>query len=199
MLSAMVKTLGSNTQSMPMRSACARCISNTVQSLVHNEQLPQEGGMSPAPNQHSTPGTAGRTPPPPVAPAGGLGPGRSPSPLRADGAAAGAAAAPSPSPSASPRSAPMAASFEELCAEPKLLDNLLLCLNPERSLEAARKARAEAGAPGLGAGAAAEAEELARNASRAVSVMLLVSDQWLGLVVWVMHGHPQMCLWGLAA
>jgi hypothetical protein len=71
----------------------------------------------------------------------------------------------------------MAASFEELCAEPKLLDNLLLCLNPEKLLQEARAARAKASSSsGLGpVGSEAEAEELSRNAAMAVSTMLLVS------------------------
>lgn len=172
MLSAMVKTLGSSTQSMRMRSACARCISNTVHSLVYSEQQQQQqqdGGRSPAPHHQGTPGAAAHTPS--AAPAGAFHNGRSPSPLRSDLAVAASA---SPSPSASPRSAPMAASFEELCAEPKLLDNLLLCLNTERCVEAAKNARVEAAVPPLGPGAAEEAEELSRNAVRAVSVMLLV-------------------------
>jgi hypothetical protein len=190
----MVKTLGSSTQALRMRSACARCISNTVHSLIKIEQelleqqqqqqeeeadaeggddgsrTPRSGAAAAAVQQQgaSTPRVAGSV-------------GRSPSPLRPDLSAAAAGTGPSPSPSASPRSAPMSASFEELCAEPKLLDNLLLCLNPEKCVEAARKARAEAAAPGLGPGAAEEAEELARNAVRAVSVILLVSVCVTGL------------------
>lgn len=197
MLSAMVKTLGSSTQALRMRSACARCISNTVQSLVkiEQEQLDQQqqqqedgddGSRTPRSDaavvqqQGATRAGAAPTAASPAGAAGAVG--RSPSPLRPDLAAAGPAAGTgtSPSPSASPRSAPMAASFEELCAEPKLLDNLLLCLNPEKCVEVARKARAEAAAPGLGPGAAEEAEELARNAVRAVSVILLVG-------YWAMH------------
>lgn len=203
MLSAMVKTLGSSTQALRMRSACARCISNTVHSLIkveqelleQQQQLEQQqeedgddGSRTPrsdaaAGQQQGAPRAGAAVPTaasPPVV-AGSVG--RSPSPLRPDLAAAGTGTAAgtgaSPSPSASPRSAPMAASFDELCAEPKLLDNLLLCLSPEKCVDVARKARAEAAAPGLGPGAAEEAEELARNAVRAVSVILLVSHYWV--------------------
>jgi len=181
MLSAMVKTLGSNTQSFPMRSACARCISNAVSSLVQHEKQQQQQqkdqthsaaaaaapASSPSPQQqqqHQRPQTT------PAASHDGC----TPSPSRRD--LLGVAAAASPSPSGSPRSAPVGASFEELCAEPGLLQNLLLCLNPTRALDAARAARAAAGScsSGLGPDAADDAELLAKNAARAVSRMLLV-------------------------
>jgi hypothetical protein len=185
MLSTMVKTLGSHTQSLPMRAACARCISNTVRGLVSNEQTQQQqqqqgGGSSPAAAPQQAQVTPAHTPTASAAAAAGTG-GASPSPLRKDATAA-ADRRTSPSPSVSPRSAPMSASFEELCAEPKLLENLLLCLNPEKLLHEARAARAKAGSSGQGpVGSEAQAEELARNAALAASVMLLVSTNLLNL------------------
>lgn len=187
----MVKTLGSHMQSLAMRSACARCISNAVHSLVGQEQellqqqhhQQQQDGGSSTPvrqQQQGANGRAGTTSPAAAgtsAAAAGAGAGTartapSPSPIRSGLAAAASA---SPSPSASPRSAPVGATYEELCAEPHLLDNLLLCLNPEKCMDGAKKARGQAG---LGIAAAEEAELLAKNAARAVSSLLMVSERW---------------------
>lgn len=186
----MVKTLGSHMQSLAMRSACARCISNAVHSLVGQEQellqqqhhQQQQDGGSSTPVRQQQQGANGRAGTASPAAAGtsaaagaGTGTARtapSPSPIRSGLAAAASA---SPSPSASPRSAPVGATYEELCAEPHLLYNLLLCLNPEKCMDGAKKARGQAG---LGIAAAEEAELLAKNAARAVSSLLMVSERW---------------------
>jgi hypothetical protein len=153
-LTAMVKTLGSATQSFAMRSACALCISYCAHALAeqprHEQQQPADSTAadaaapsSPQQQQATTPRT---------------------------GSKCSAAAGGSPSPSSSPRSAPVEVSFEELCAEPGLLGNLLACMSPEKVLIAAK----EAAPRGKPQPTHLQAAELARSAVRAVAAMLRV-------------------------
>jgi hypothetical protein len=156
-LTAMVKTLGSTTQCLAMRTACAQCISYAAQALAeqpHDEQQqrqacdaaaaaapssPQQQQQAATPNSSSKRGAAGMQD--------------------------------SPSPSPSPRSAPVEVSFEELCAEPGLLGNLLSCMSPDKVLLAAREATPR----GKPQPTHLQAAELAQGAVRAVAAMLRVS------------------------
>lgn len=160
-VSAMVKTLGSYSQSLPMRAACARCISNVAQCLAVRQQPP--GTASSIPQKAGKVSTAGST--------------HAASPVPAPGDAAKATPSPSlkrkfgASPSSSPRSAPVAVSFEELCAEPLLLTNLqLAAVDPTNQL---KKVQEKVGEELTGT--LQEALELSRSALRATAALTGVS------------------------
>lgn len=88
------------------------------------------------------------------------------------------------------RSAPVEVSLEELCQEPSLLPNLLMCMDPDKILTAAKAAAGtSASADGAAAGnarvagsssiklspaAESEAKVLAQNAARALATLLQV-------------------------
>jgi hypothetical protein len=158
-LTAMVKTLGSTTQCLTMRKECALGISHVAQALAEqpqDEQQQQQLDNAPAApsspqqqqqQQQGTPGNSSK---------------RGPAGMQD-----------SPSPSTSPRSAPVEVSFEELCAEPYLLGNLLSCMSPDKVLIAAKEATPR----GKQQPTHLQAAELAREAARAVAAMLRVRMQ----------------------
>jgi hypothetical protein len=67
-------------------------------------------------------------------------------------------------------------SFEELCAEPGLLSNLLSCMSPDKVLIAAKEATPR----GKQQPTHLQAAELAHNAVRAVAAILRVREQGWG-------------------
>lgn len=161
----MVKTLGSISQSFPMRAACARCISNVAQCLATTtSQLQQHvSAATSTPVKSSSLAAAESTPVP------------SPSPAAAAQATPSSVACrrlgASPSPSNSPRSAPVTVSFEELCAEPGLLNNLQLsAIDPSNLL---RNVQDKLGS-GF-SGTLQEALELSRCSLRAAAALTGVS------------------------
>lgn len=164
----MVKTLGSPSQGLPMREACAKCIGNTALAFTMQQlkapidaaadtQMAAEAAApaSSSPEQQQQQRAAA-------------------SPVALGSAHKRGAASGSPSPGPSPRSAPVEASFEELCAEPGLLSNFIACSSTEKVHNMAKEAAAKSS--GSRTPTELEAKQLSNEALSAMAALLKV---WL--------------------